>query len=171
MISFEHLFIHFLGDIKGVDKLIPVIDVKFDKHGVHYGWAGNQAVIYVSPSEIRSIENYCAFHAELEKLPAPQMVKDAIKPKTAMKSEIESTKKTQVEENVIDQKKKVFLQKGKNIVKKVNHTIGDVVADISERAIVFSEENFRNKKEMERQMLFFGVISFYNAGLWTFMKS
>ncbi len=37
--------------------------------------------------------------------------------------------------------------------------------------MVFSEENFRNKKEMERQMLFFGVISFYNEGLETFMKS
>ena len=34
----------FLGDIKGTDKLIPVLDVKFDDHGVKYGWAGNQAV-------------------------------------------------------------------------------------------------------------------------------
>ena len=37
----------FLGNIKGVDKLIPVIDVKFSRHGIRYGWAGNQAVIYV----------------------------------------------------------------------------------------------------------------------------
>ena len=28
----------FLGDIKGTDKLIPVIDVKFDDCGVKYGW-------------------------------------------------------------------------------------------------------------------------------------
>lgn len=71
----------FLGDIKGVDALTPVIDVKFNKFGVRYGWAGNQAVIYVSPSEIKSIENYRAFHDALDELPAPQVVKDAIKPK------------------------------------------------------------------------------------------
>ena len=67
--------------------------------------------------------------------------------------------------------------------KQVIHTVGPVWEDgnhgeeqilsscYSERAMVFSEENFRNKKEMERQMLFFGVISFYNEGLETFMKS
>lgn len=29
----------FLDDIKGTDKLIPVIDVKFDDCGVRFGWA------------------------------------------------------------------------------------------------------------------------------------
>lgn len=71
----------FLGDIKGVDALIPVIDVKFEKHGVRFGWAGNQAVIYVRPSEIKSIESYAEFHSALATLPAPQSVKDAIKPR------------------------------------------------------------------------------------------
>lgn len=28
----------FLGDIKGTDKLIPVIEVVFDNYGVKYGW-------------------------------------------------------------------------------------------------------------------------------------
>ena len=46
----------FLGNIKGVDALIPVLDIKFERHGVRYGWAGNQAVIYVKHSEIKSIE-------------------------------------------------------------------------------------------------------------------
>lgn len=160
-----------MGDIKGVDKLIPVIDVKFDKHGVRYGWAGNQAVIYVHPNEIKSIESYRAFHEELETLPAPQVVKDAIKPKEAVKSEMKSAEDTQVEVQPTESEKKGFFTKGKNIAKKVGHTIGDAVADASERAMFFSEENFRNKKEMERQMLFFGVISLYNEGLETFMKS
>lgn len=35
----------FFGEIKGTDKLIPVIDVKFDECGVKFGWAGNQAAI------------------------------------------------------------------------------------------------------------------------------
>lgn len=161
----------FLGDIKGVDKLIPVLDVKFDRHGIRYGWAGNQAVIYVSPNEIKSIDSYRAFHDELETLSVPQIVKDAIKPKVVVKPETESVEKTQVEVQLSESEKKGFFAKGKHIAKKVGHTIGDAVANASERAMVFSEENFRNKKEMERQMLFFGVISLYNEGLETFMKS
>ena len=31
----------FLGDIKGVDKIITVIDVKFRRHGISYGLVGN----------------------------------------------------------------------------------------------------------------------------------
>lgn len=160
----------FLGDIKGVDKLIPVIDVKFSRHGIRYGWAGNQAVIYVSLNEIKSVESYRAFHEELETLPAPQMVKDAIKPNVTVKRETVSADDTQVEAQPAEQKKS-FFTRGKNIAKKVGHTIGDAVTDASERAMIFSEENFRNKKDMERQMLFFGVIYLYNEGLEAFMKS
>lgn len=161
----------FLGDIKGVDKLIPVIDVKFDRHGIRYGWAGNQAVVYASPNEIKSIKSYRAFHEELEMLPVPQMIKDAIKPKPAIKQEVEDIVETQVEVQPVEQQKKGFFAKGRDIALKVGHSIGDAVADAGEWATVFSEENFRNKKEMERQMLFFGVIDLYNEGLETFMKS
>ena len=160
----------FLGNIKGVDKLIPVIDVKFSRHGIRYGWAGNQAVIYATLNEIKSVESYRAFHDELEKLPAPQMVKDAIKPKVPAKRETVSVDDAQVEVQPAKQKKK-GVPKGKNIAKKVGHTIGDAVADARERAMVFSAENFRNKKDMERQMLFFGVICLYKEGLEAFMKS
>lgn len=44
-------------------------------------------------------------------------------------------------------------------------------ADFSAKALIFSEENFKNKKAMERQMLFFGVIELYNEGLETFMNA
>lgn len=161
----------FLGDIKGVDKLIPVIDVKFDRHGIRYGWAGNQAVVYASPNEIKSIENYRAFHEEMETLPVTQMIKDAIKPKPVVKHEAEDIEEPQVEVQPVEQQKKGFFAKGKDIALKVGLSIGDAVADAGEWATVFSEENFRNKKEMERQMLFFGVINLYNEGLETFMKS
>ena len=32
----------FLDEIKGTDKLIPVLDIKLDKYGIKFGWAGNQ---------------------------------------------------------------------------------------------------------------------------------
>ncbi len=157
----------FLGDIKGVDALIPVLDVKFEKHGVRYGWAGNQAAIYVNPNEIRSIKNYYAFHTELEELPAPQTIKDAIKPKVL------STQNEETEEEVDQtaEETKGFIAKGKGLFKKVGNSIGGVVTELSTKALVFSEENFKNKKVMERQMLFFGVIHLYSEGLETFINA
>lgn len=41
----------FLGDIKGTDELIPVLDIKFDNYGVKYGFAGNQAVLFADTKQ------------------------------------------------------------------------------------------------------------------------
>lgn len=157
----------FLGDIKGVDSFIPVIDVKFEKHGVRFGWAGNQAVIYVKPGEIKSIESYAEFRSALEALPVPQAVKDVIKPR------IVPTEKAVSEptEQEAETEQKGIIAKGKGFFKKAGNAIGDTFAEFGAKAMVFSEENFKNKKAMERQMLFYGVICLYNEGLETFMNA
>ena len=64
-----------LGDIKGVDKLIPVLDVRFDDCGVKYGWAGNQAVVAVDAKAVKSKEDYEAFLKKLEEMPVPEIIK------------------------------------------------------------------------------------------------
>lgn len=157
----------FVGDIKGVDSLIPVINVKFNKHGVRFGWAGNQAVLYVKPSEIKSIESYAEFHFALEALPAPQSVKDSIKPRLVP---VKETADEPVEQEPEGEGKGI-LARGKGFFKKAGEAIGDTFADLSAKAMIFSEENFKNKKAMERQMLFYGVICLYNEGLETFMNA
>lgn len=156
----------FLGGIKGVDSLIPVVDVKFEKHGVRYGWAGNQAVIYADPGEIKTIDSYYAFYNELKSMPVPQAIKDASKPKTAPTKE-----QPQEEVKQESEEKKGFFAKGKDLLKKVEDTIVDGMVDMAEKASIFTEENFRNKKAVERQMLFYGVINMYNEGLETFMNA
>ena len=156
----------FLGGIKGVDSLIPVVDVKFEKHGVRYGWAGNQAVIYADPGEIKTIDSYYAFYNELKSMPVPQAIKDASKPKTAPVKE-----QPQEEAQQETEEKKGFFAKGKDLLKKVEDNIVDGMVDMAEKASIFTEENFRNKKAVERQMLFYGVINMYNEGLETFMNA
>lgn len=156
----------FLGGIKGVDSLIPVVDVKFEKHGVRYGWAGNQAVIYADPGEIKTIDSFYAFYNELKSMPVPQAIKDASKPKTAPVKE-----QPQEEAQQETEEKKGFFAKGKDLLKKVEDTIVDGMVDMAEKASIFTEENFRNKKAVERQMLFYGVINMYNEGLETFMNA
>lgn len=41
------------GNIKGSDALIPVVNVKFNDCGVKYGWAGNQAAIFLDCDNIK----------------------------------------------------------------------------------------------------------------------
>lgn len=65
----------FLGNIKGVDNLIPVIDVKFNEFGVKYGWAGTQAVLCVDPKAISKKEDYISFLQKLAALPVPEKFK------------------------------------------------------------------------------------------------
>ena len=66
----------FLGDIKGTDKLIPILDVKFDDYGVKYGWAGNQAVLFADPKILSDRQKYDEFLGKLSELPVPDFLKN-----------------------------------------------------------------------------------------------
>ncbi|MBQ7295721.1 MAG: hypothetical protein IJW86_05950 [Clostridia bacterium] len=169
----------FLGNIKGVDKLIPVIDTKYDNFGIRYGWAGNQAVIYAEPNEIKSIDKYIAFFEELSKSPAPQVIKELHKPKVTKENENTITEEIIINEPVVEDiliddssdAKAKFFDKSKNLFKKAKTKLEESYTEISKKAQDFTEENFRNKKAIEQQMLFYGVIQLYNNDLEGFMNS
>lgn len=123
----------FLGDITGTDKLIPVVDVFFDEFGVRYGWAGNQAVVFVDPKVLKNRKDYDSFLEKLSLLPVPVFLKET----TSQKAK----------------------PNGVNALGKVGTKIA-----------VKSEELFRNKTMMKRQMLFYGVVKLYSDGLEKFMN-
>ncbi len=58
----------FLGDIKGVEKLIPTLDIKFDEFGVSYGFSGKQAVIIVDSKPLNNPETYDSFMKKLNEV-------------------------------------------------------------------------------------------------------
>lgn len=66
----------FIGNVKGIDKLKPLIDYKFDKWGIKYGWAGKQALILVDEYSIGKKEDYEAFLAEFKKQTLPEKKKE-----------------------------------------------------------------------------------------------
>ena len=68
----------FLGSIKGTEKLTPVVDIKFDKYGVKYGWAGNQFILWIDYSELKSEEKYKEFLNEISNMPIPEKYKNVI---------------------------------------------------------------------------------------------
>ncbi len=66
----------FVGNAEGTEHLNPVIDKKFEKFGVSYGWAGNKAIINANEAALENKKNYTAFLSELKKLPLPEAVKN-----------------------------------------------------------------------------------------------
>ena len=65
----------FIGDIKGTEKLVPIIDIQFEESGVKYGWAGNQAVVSVEPKAVKEKTVYEEFLSKVSAMPVPEIVK------------------------------------------------------------------------------------------------
>ena len=155
----------FLGDIKGTDKLIPVIDKKFDDYGVKYGWAGNQAVLYEDVDVLTNRDKYDQFLKKFDNLPVPEFLK------TVKNKIVESVEEEMIdeEENVQDENesKKPNIFRG---VKKIVDAGVDKIGTFGKQVSSKVEEIFRDKSLVKRQMLFYGVIKLYKDGLKDFMK-
>lgn len=166
----------FLGDVKGTDKLIPVLDIQFNDSGVKYGWAGNQAVLFVDPKALTNRENYDSFLKKLEELPVPgflKILKDNITTAGAeeplqqepVENPNETVETTEADAESKEKKPLAFF----NAAKKAIEDSMDALGKMGNQFAVKSEELFRNKTLMKRQMLFYGVIRLYNDGLKRFM--
>ncbi len=133
----------FLGGIKGTDRLIPVIDIVFDQYGVKYGWAGNQAIIWIEPKALDDEESYKAFLEQLRALPVPK----------SLKSGLTETYGVSVKP-----------APGKNGFWTALVALGTNIALATKNA-------FSNKKLVKQQMLLFGIINLYNKDLERFMRA
>lgn len=184
----------FIGDVKGTDKLIPVIDEKYNSYGVKYGWAGKQAVIYIDIKEINEQKKYNLFFEELEKLPVPAMIKKRVSPAKEFEK-IEKVENNSIEENmnntilieedgedtniesvdieVIEEKKPKFnvFKKIGDIAKDGATLAGNVFENAKDGATNTAQELFKDRGLLKKQMLFFGVIKMCDEGLDTFLKS
>lgn len=63
-----------IDKVKGASSLIPIMDIKFQKHGVTYGWAGTQAVITVDEQALRKKDAYAAFLEELREIASTSQI-------------------------------------------------------------------------------------------------
>ena len=157
----------FLGDIKDIDKLIPVLDLQIDEYGVKFGWAGNQAVLYTDINALKARSDYDEFLNKLSSLPVPEFLKTeknsiiatGIIPVAGIHNESENKNKFKLE--IPD-----FLKPVENVLAAEADNISKVVDQLAER----TEELFRNKELMKKQMLFYGVVRVYNEGLEEFME-
>ncbi len=161
----------FLGDIKGTDKLIPVLDIKFDDCGVKYGWAGNQAVLFVDPKVLTDRKAYDEFLQKLSTLPVPNFLK--IMKENVINTGTDSESESAEDIEVLTEDGKVVKPKVPKFIKAAQRAIesgAEAVGKLGNQVAAKSEEMFRNKNLMKRQMLFYGVIHLYNDGLEKFMN-
>ena len=166
----------FLGDIKGTDKLIPVIDVKFDECGVKFGWAGNQAVVYVDPKALTTRDDYDVLLERLSGLPVPSflkaskesMVATGADNATAVIAELTAEDISEKNDSDIVETDKKVCKVG--VLRNVKKTLSKGANALEKVVASKSEELFRNKSLMKQQMLFYGVVSLYNDGLEKFMN-
>lgn len=165
----------FLGDIKGTDKLIPVIDKQFNECGVIYGWAGNQAVLYAEPKELTDRKAYDAFLQKLSDLPVPDFLKtmkeNVVNTGIDDSLELPAEVATESEEPAKEpEAEKAPVPAILNLVKKAIGEGTEVAGKVGNQVALKSEEIFRNKNLMKRQMLFYGVVDLYNNNLENFMN-
>lgn len=161
----------FLGDIKGSDKLIPVIDVVFDDCGVKFGWAGNQAILYSDIKALSDREAYISFLGKLAELPIPEMIK---KPQNIkideQNDENVDADETSTDIEIIEEKEvkkgPAFLRKAKEAFATGAEAVGKAGSIVADKA----GDVFRDRNAVRRQQLFYGVVNLYNDGLEKFMN-
>ncbi len=172
----------FLGDIKGTDKLIPVIDVKFDEYGVKFGWAGNQAIVYADPKELTADEDYDAFLEKLSLLSVPEILiptkenASFVETNQETSSEVLTDKVTetspeQTNNEIVETEKNNIKKLGIfKVVKKAVSLGTDALEKVGTQVVSKSVELFQRRLLVKQQMLFYGVVNLYNYGLEEFMN-
>lgn len=154
----------FIGNIKGTDTLIPVLDIKFDQYGVKYGWAGNQAMLFTDTKVLRDRNEYMGFIAQISELQVPEIIKEPVNTKISVSKNDEMVKKLEIDK--IEKKEMKFFNKAKSSVLKGADVIGKASVNVASK----TEDLLRDKNKVTRQMLFYGVINLYKNDLNNFMN-
>ncbi len=130
----------FMDDIKGIEKIVPIMKVKYNKYGVKYGISGNNAVISIDEKELKSDNEYEAFQ---------KLFKDELM-KVDMKVSDEK-----LEEN---QKKRKVARRTKATAVLTNILVpGAGVVEVAS-AIATGKQNIKLTREM---MFLYAITKFY----------
>lgn len=157
----------YLGQLKGTKELIPVIDIKLQKYGVCFGWAGNQAVLYGNRKNFKTKEEYLEFVSALNECSVPESIKEPINARFGEENDSEM----QTDEEVVEP---IETENKKGLFSRLKNGIGKGVALAKEKSSDLKDgwDNLtRSKKAVVRQMLFFGVDNIFKDGLDEFVKS
>lgn len=136
----------FLGDIKGTENLAPILDVKFNEHGVSYGVAGNQSLLMINVKELSERKKYEMFLDDFDKITDLEIAKQDKRMKPG--------------------EKKQWFKVG---------AVAALTAAIPLAGFLASgtiyKDLFHDKKLVRNQMLIYGITKMYMDELDTYMKA
>ena len=130
----------FLGKIKGWENLVPILDIKFNKYGIKYGWAGNQSLLVCNAKDLNDNKLYNEFLDDLNKYNIPDVIKSD-------KVEIKEEEAQEVEQ------KSNFFKKAGSFIKKTTTNIAKSISSSKE------------EKKKLKQQYFYGIQTFYENDL------
>lgn len=157
----------FLGDIKDTDKLIPIIDIKYDQYGITYGWAGNQAILYVDPKALAQENIYNEFIEKLSAYSLPDILK--ANPKQIDDCQFENlttTEASPIKEQTVDETKK----KKSELFLKLGSMVGVAARSVSKTASSVLKEVQTDWEKIQKQQLYYGIMKLYENDLESFIQ-
>lgn len=157
----------FLGDIKDTDKLIPIIDIKYDQYGITYGWAGNQAILYVDPKALAQENIYNEFIEKLSAYSPPDILK--ANPKQIDDCQLENLTTTEaslIKEQTVDETKK----KKSELFLKLGSMVGVAARSVSKTASSVLKEVQTDWEKIRKQQLYYGIMKLYENDLESFIQ-
>ena len=157
----------FLGDIKDTDKLIPIIDIKYDQYGITYGWAGNQAILYVDPKALAQENIYNEFIEKLSAYSPPDILK--ANPKQIDDCQLENlatTEASSIKEQTVDETKK----KKSELFLKLGSMVGVAARSVSKTASSVLKEVHTDWEKIRKQQLYYGIMKLYENDLESFIQ-
>ena len=80
----------FIGKVKGWKSLLPLINDKISEHGIRFGWAGKQALLY---SDVTALDNPTKYNEFLEKANTYHLPEEFRSQKVEIKDEEEKEDK------------------------------------------------------------------------------
>lgn len=157
----------FLGDIKDTDKLIPIIDIKYDQYGITYGWAGNQAILYVDPKALAQENIYNEFIEKLSAYSPPDILK--ANPKQIDDCQFENlatTEASPIKEQTVDETRK----KKSELFLKLGSIVGVAARSVSKTASAMLKKVQTDWEKIRKQQLYYGIMKLYENDLESFIQ-
>ena len=166
-----------IGNVKGVDKLIPIIDVKYNEYGIKYGWAGNQAILIVDPKALSNEADYDAFFEALQKTAVSETYQQKVEMGKKVKKEAEepANENSEVAPSDTDVEKKTVEEKnkGKKYFKALGQAFAAVIDSIGVgigALVQVTIKSFGNKEKVEKQQFIYGITKLYENHLAEFLR-
>lgn len=157
----------FLGDIKDTDKLIPIIDIKYDQYGITYGWAGNQAILHVDPKALAQENIYNEFVEKLSAYSPPDILK--ANPKQIDDCQFENlatTEASPIKEQTVDETRK----KKSELFLKLGSMVGVAARSVSKTASSVLKKVQTDWEKIRKQQLYYGIMKLYENDLESFIQ-